>query len=905
MLDLRELEVFKGVMRLKNLATYSTIFLLVILTNTISIVPVRAFGQDTPNPTVLVIQSYHPQLSWVKSIDRGIRTFFEKENPDVQLRFEYMDTKRITDPSYTRILFALYKFKFSSEKFDVIICSDNNALNFLLQYRDILFPNTPVVFCGINNFSDGLLAGKNLFTGTVEELSIKEILDEAIVLHPAVKQIFFYGDNSTTYYANKALVEHIGAAYRPDLQFNFINNLAINQIQEQVQHLGKDSLILLGATLRDENSKLLSFEKSVSMIEEVSTVPIYGFWDFYLGHGIVGGKLVSGFAQGKTAAEIANRILNGAMVADIPVVRKSPNQYMFDNKQLVKFNIDPSLLPAGSIIINRQPSYFTSNKQLIISGFAVVAVLIIINSFLIFNIRSRRRAQKKLAASEGKYRNLLESTSIVPWELDGTSGKFTYMGKQIEQVLGYPAESWADMDTWAARIYPEDKEEAVEYCAIETQKRHDHDFVYRAVHMDGSIRWIRDIVSVIADEDGSQTLIGFMHDITTQKELAEEKQNLESRLVQAQKMEAIGTLAGGIAHDFNNVLAAILGYTEMAKEEAPAGTQLHEDLAKVMVAGNRAKDLVKQILAFSRQAEVERIPLRLEPLIKEGLKMLRSSIPTTISIVENIDPKGGVVFADPTQVHQILMNLCTNAYQAMEDTGGALSVTLKNVRIGSDEQVGDVPLTPGDYVECIVADTGVGIGPDTIEKIFDPYFTTKAIGKGTGMGLAISHGIMKKHGGTITVESILGKGSVFHVYFPIVQQQTVPEKKEPQGTLNGQERILFVDDEELLAEMGKELLERLGYHVTVERSSLEALYLFQNTPENFDLVITDQTMPDMTGAELATRMMQIRPDIPIILCTGYSNLIDEESAKNLGIKEFAFKPLTKEGIAGLIRRALV
>lgn len=406
------------------------------------------------------------------------------------------------------------------------------------------------------------------------------------------------------------------------------------------------------------------------------------------------------------------------------------------------------------------------------------------------------------------------------------------------------------------------------------------------------------------DQDVIVGSVVVTRDITELKQREAAQHQLEYRLRQAQKMEAIGTLAGGIAHDFNNILSAILGYTEMAKEDAPPGTQFTKDLDQVLSAGNRAKDLVKQILAFSRQSQVERIPIKMQSVIKEGVKMLRSSIPTTISITEDIDPQSGPVLADPTQVHQILMNLCTNAYHALELTGGTLSITVKTTFIGSDEQEMLVHVSPGEYIELTVTDTGVGIGPDVIEKIFDPYFTTKETGKGTGMGLAIIHGIMKEYGGAITVESQLGKGSAFHVFFPVIKEDTLPEKQEPEDIPTGNERVFFIDDEEILAEMGKTMLERLGYHVTVRHSSIEALTIFRNNPNEFDIVITDQTMPDITGSDLAKQMLQIRPEIPIILCTGYSNLIDEDTAKGLGIKAFALKPLTKEIIAKLIRKVL-
>jgi CheY-like chemotaxis protein len=369
-------------------------------------------------------------------------------------------------------------------------------------------------------------------------------------------------------------------------------------------------------------------------------------------------------------------------------------------------------------------------------------------------------------------------------------------------------------------------------------------------------------------------------------------------------MEAIGTLAGGIAHDFNNILGAVLGYTEMARDASPAGSAIAHDLDKVLEAGRRATNLVKQILAFSRQASTERVPLKPVHLVKEALKLLRPALPSTITIKQHLDTATRAILADPTQVHQIVMNLCTNAYHAMEQTGGILEITLKNCELSPQDLPPPSAMPAGSFVVLSIADTGPGIAPAIRSKIFEPYFTTKEVGKGTGMGLSIVHGIVTAMGGFVTCEGEPGKGSIFHVYFPASEQEAAAATKPVETVLAGQERILFIDDEEMLAEMGKIMLERLGYEVTVHTGSREALAAFQSQPEQFDAVITDQTMPGLTGVELAGRMLRIRPDIPIILCTGYSNLVNEEQAKALGIKGFIMKPMTKKDIAQLLRVVL-
>jgi CheY-like chemotaxis protein len=377
-------------------------------------------------------------------------------------------------------------------------------------------------------------------------------------------------------------------------------------------------------------------------------------------------------------------------------------------------------------------------------------------------------------------------------------------------------------------------------------------------------------------------------------------------------MEAIGTLAGGIAHDFNNLLSAIIGHTELATDFVPKDGMARQAMQEVLAAGGRARDLVKQILTFSRQTEQERRPVPIQPIVKEALKLLRASMPTTVEIRQQIDPETGMILADTTQMHQVLMNLGTNADYAMREKGGVLDVRLKAVEVDREFAASHPPLTPGPHVRLTVRDTGSGMEPRVRERIFEPFFTTKGPGDGTGMGLAVVHGIVAGHGGTITVDSAPGRGAKFEIYLPrcdVVQTLETSPAEQPRGGMEaparGQgERILIVDDEPYLAVLWRVMLERLGYRVTGCSSSLEALEIFRAAPRSFDLVLTDQTMPQMTGEALVKELLRIRPETPIILCTGFSHAVTEEKARALGIRAFLLKPISRRDLSLAVRFVL-
>ncbi len=382
---------------------------------------------------------------------------------------------------------------------------------------------------------------------------------------------------------------------------------------------------------------------------------------------------------------------------------------------------------------------------------------------------------------------------------------------------------------------------------------------------------------------------------------------LEKQLRQAQKMEALGVLAGGIAHDFNNILFPIIGYTEMALSEIQGGgSPMERNLGQVLKAAHRAKELVRQILAFSRRAEQEQAPVQISLIVKETLQFLRASLPSTIQIRHDIAPEAarGTVIADPTQIHQVLMNLCANAAHSMREKGGLLEVKLADVEVDAVLAHRHENLEPGCYLKLTVADTGHGMDRATMQHIFEPYFTTKEPGEGTGMGLAVIYGIVRSCHGVITVVSEPGVGSVFEIFLPLTNGARIDQAEKRDLPHKGHGRILFVDDDEIILDMGSQMLRRLGYEVTPRQSSIEALDTFRKDAETFRLVVTDQTMPHMTGSELVEELRRIRPDIPVILCTGFSDLINEEKAKAMGIQGFLMKPFVSKQVAGAIRDVL-
>ncbi len=520
------------------------------------------------------------------------------------------------------------------------------------------------------------------------------------------------------------------------------------------------------------------------------------------------------------------------------------------------------------------------------------------------DITESKLAEETLQKSEKRYRQLVENIAELVWEVDG-EGLFTYVSPNALDICGIEPDELIGKSPYT--IMPVGEMDRIEDILVKNNDVGDTvlKLTHKVLHKEGRCLHFETTGMPFSAPNGD--LLGFRGtsiDMTERRKVDAEKMRLETKLQQAQKMETIGTLAGGIAHDFNNLLFPILGHTEMVRDDLPDGSPIKGSLNEIHSAAIRARDLVRQILTFSRQDSHEVRPMKIQPVLKEGLKLIRSTIPATIEINFAIDEACGFIEADSTQIHQVVMNLTTNAYHAMEEEGGVMTVALKEVQVTAHDTISP-GMVPGGYVRLTVADTGLGMSHQQKEKIFEPFFTTKEGGKGTGMGLSVVHGIVKSLKGGIQVSTELHKGTEIHVYFPVAAPLASDLKPQPKETIpGGAERILLVDDEETIVDIERQMLERMGYQVATFTSSKDALTQFQADPGAFDLVISDLNMPTLRGDQLAAEIIKIRPGIPILMCTGFSDKITEEKAAARGIKDFLMKPVVMTDLGKKIREVL-
>ncbi len=1118
----------------------------------------------TPDLTrkVLLLNSYHPGYAWSDGVQVGILETLQGLNPNWMPRIEYLDCKRLPGEEHLGELAALVSRKYKD--LALVIAMDNPALGFSLKNRKRLFEHTPILFCGINDFTPEMLHGHGDVTGRAENVDIGGTIDIMLRLHPNAREILILHDYTVTGLATRKEAEEAMFRLPPGVKVRFLKHLDMEDVLSELEHLPRDCLVLVVPFTTDKSGRSFGLAESTTLFVKHSPVPVYSAVAARLGHGIIGGKLTDAKVHGVRTARMALRILGGEKPSEIPVETESDSQFMFDFAAMARFGIPLSKLPENSIVINGPVSFYAGHRSIILLALSAIAVLCAVIALLTLHIVQRRRAVEALRISEERFRELAELLPQVVYEADA-QGLLTYANRFAFQAFGYSEEDLKRGINVLQRLVSEDRaraESAIravltgdpsgsgkEYRALRkdgtsfpaviyssaitqegaivgmrgilvditeqkkseealrkseetyrtlfenmtqgafrqradgtlvdvnpaalemfgipreeflsrtsestdwevvhedgmpapgnehpsmvalgsgkpvygaifgvrndrtgelvwmeinavpefrpgadkpyqvlvtlhdiTKRKHAEDELRRseerfrylienapdaifvrtgdrfsyvnpamlkilgvpsADHLIGKrvLDWIHPDGRAMAAErmnridstsepqpmmpqkylrmdgtpvdveaspvslwyEGRKSALVFLRDITDRKRAEEEKEQLQARLVQAQKIKAIGTLAGGIAHDFNNILSVILGNTELAMAEVPHSSPGRYCLDQVTKAGYRARDLIGQILAFSRQTEQERKAIKVGGIAREVLKFLRASFPSTIEIRRKFHAERDTVLADPTQIHQVLMNLCTNAHHAMIEDGGILELELSNHQVDSENGAEYPDLQPGAYLKLGVSDTGCGMDTEVMTRIFEPYFTTKEKGMGTGLGLAVVHGIVKELGGAVRVQSESGKGSVFEVFLPLADEKVVSATGKNEPIAGGHGRILLVDDEEAVADLGRRMLQHLGYEVEVCTSSLDALETFKAGPERFDLVITDITMPTLTGDRLAKELIAIRRDIPIIICTGHSERISDEKAMEPGVEAIVMKPILMRDMAATIRRVL-
>ncbi len=871
----------------------------------LAVLPLGGMAAETI-PQVFIIHSYHSGLSWTDSLMNGIRDGFVQGRIDVQMGAEYLDARRFVDALHTRRIREMVISKFKRNSPDLLIVSDNAAFDFALEQRERAFAGVPIVFCGVNNFDPAVLSRHRGITGVVEDLSVLDTVDLARRLHPETDRIIVIG--RTRVAADKANRDSFAAALvgRPDLPISFWDDLSVSELKTRLEGLEKGTIVFLNGLITDETGRELMYGESTQWVSRYSSVPIYSLWDVYLGYGIVGGKLVSGYRQGRMAAKLALRILGGQIADGMPIVTAlEANQYMFDHRQLKRFDIPVSKLPRGSVVLNRPDSFYGRYKGYVWTTFLVVTLLSVMVLLLGLTIIRRRRAEEALRQA-----NIVVENSPAVLFRWGTGGGWpvSFVSSNVKQFGYTPEELLSGSVSFASMVHPEDlgrvASEVRDYTerGISTFRQE-----YRIVAKGGDVLWVDDCTLVVRDREGCVTgYQGILIDVSERKRAQEEQSVLREQLLHSQKMETVGLLAGGVAHDFNNLLTPILGYVDLLAIGLPEGHSNLRKLKQIKQSAEKARDLTQRLLAFSRRQVLDLKVVRLDEIVRQFEEVLRGTIREDILITVRIEPPVSPIWADRGQIEQVLLNLSLNAQEAMPE-GGSLAIELGDIELDETYASRHVEITPGRYVMLSVNDTGRGIDEKTLEHIFDPFFTTKELGKGTGLGLSTVYGIVKQHGGTISVNSEAGRGSTFKIFFP-----RVLEEKAPHGhpsfvkdeVPRGEEAILLVEDDETVRRTAADMLTGIGYRVLSAEDVNNCVRMVKEHAGPIHMLLTDVIMPHMNGMELYKEIKPLRPDLKVLFMSGYtSDVIAHHGILEEGVN-FIQKPFSLQALSQKVRQVL-
>ena len=851
----------------------------------------------TTKPNILVVLSYHVGMPWADAVTRGLVDRLGEEN---ELIITQLDVKRYPAFGREKKMLEIMSNRAKISRPILVIAVDDTAYRFVLEHRDEFEPGTPIVFCGVNFWEGTREPG---VTGVVEANDIATTLKLMAQLQPQARRWVVVNDQSETGQANRKAFEQSRQS-DDTREILWLGDGSFSETEDRLAKLDpkRDGVLLLSWNI-DRTGLTRSYETAIKKARDICPAPLYGVWDFYFGHGIVGGALLDGRVHGQETGDIAKRILAGEKPDAIPVVTQCRTTLKIDYREIQRFSLSTKNVPNQTEIYNRTLSAWEQYAGVIIAIVIVIALQGATITWLIIVIQRRRQARAHLRESEASLRFTLDAIEEAVIVTD-TNNLITRINPAAEKLTGVSvAQAKGQSLLLVTPLIIPNTGEPVILPAIESiDQNQNKSLTSRALLK--SRTGVESVVTfsfspMIDDEGTRRGIVTVLRDITA-------RQQLEDQLYQAQKMESVGQLAGGIAHDFNNILAVIVGHGELLRDQLENQPVALEDLQTMLRGAQRATDLVQQILAFSRKTKHEMTPILLQTVVKEALKFLRATVPSTIEISPRISPDLPLVLADATQIHQVIMNLCTNAVFAMKGSAnGRLEVRLESIHADAEFAIMHPGLRDGEYVRLSVSDTGHGMNEITQKHIFEPFFTTKAQGEGTGLGLSVVHGIIKAHNGGIYVYSRPGEGTIFHIYLPALSIANTPRGPTPVHVPAGKgERILFVDDEPAICASAKRTIENLGYHVITLNSPVIALEELRANAANYNLLVTDQTMPGSTGISLAIEARKIRADLPIILTTGFAAELTEDTVKLHGIHKLLIKPFTTTSLAQALSETL-
>ena len=865
-------------------------------------------GLEKSNHTahILILNSYHQGFRWTDDIVAAVKTAMSARLSRIEFHVEYMDSKRYQDKHLDELLSRSLALKYQGLQPDIIITSDDDALDFMKHYHQQLFPDVPVVFCGVNNVKDALSVDRDHFTGLVETLDISANIDLARRLLPKINEIVIVSDGTPTGIGTRQMAKNAEPEY-PDLHFIYLNGeeLSTDEMLAKLHSLKTTSAVIAPAWYLDKNGATFDNKEIYPLLAKASSVPVFGTSSANLGLGIIGGKLNSGTIQGEYSANQALRILAGkATTRNLPVETASQNRYMFDYRQLIRFAIDKRSLPPGSIILNRPVPFYERYKTETALAATAFLLLVIIIAFLLWNIWRRQKVERDLVMqklmveqSEERFRTLHNASFGGIFIHD--QGTIVDCNQGLSKISGYTFDELIGMDglnliapDWRTLIMQNILSDLEEPCDVEGIRK---DGATYPLYLQGKNLPYK----------GRTIRVVEFRDISERKKAEQEKISLEAQLHQARKMESVGQLAGGVAHDFNNMLSAILGHAELAMRRCSPSESVLSHLKGIEEASLRSADLVKQLLAFARKQTIAPIVLDVNDMSAAILKILRRVIGEDIDLSWLPGSDLWKVKMDPSQIDQLLVNLSVNARDAITGVG-KIVIETKNVTFDLDYCEVNRDFIPGEYVMLAVSDNGCGMSKDMQENIFEPFFTTKEMGKGTGLGLATVYGIVKQNQGFINLYSEPDKGTTFRIYLPrfIGKDMALPPEITVGAPKGRGEAVLLVEDEAAIREVAQRMLKELGYVVFIAGTPGEAIKLMETHTAEIQLLITDVVMPEMNGRELAELIRDIKPEVKCLFTSGYTaNVIAHHGVLDEDVY-FLAKPFSMNDLAVKVHQAM-